>query len=182
MKRPRIQVKLLCDAPLPERFTPGASGFDLASAENRTIPAHGSAVVRTGLALGLPKGLEAQVRPRSGLAANHGIGILNSPGTIDADYRGEIKVVLFNCSCRPYRVRKGDRICQLVFSRVTSVELKPTARLSRTPRGSAGFGHTGRGNSDPQNQGSGVRVQGSGSGPQSPIPNPQLRAAPSRRT
>ena len=87
--------------------------------------------------------MEAQVRPRSGLAAKWGIGILNSPGTIDADYRGEIKVILFNFSKKPFRINKGDRIAQLVFSKVTKVVLKEQKQLSKTKRGSGGFGHTG---------------------------------------
>ena len=143
MKEPTVLVRLLKNVPMPVRRTAGSAGFDLAAAEPRTIPAHGFASVGTGIALEMPKGLEAQVRPRSGLAANHGIGILNSPGTIDADYRGEVKVILFNCSGRSYRVRPGDRICQLVFSRVVGVRLRQTDRLSRTTRGPGGFGSTG---------------------------------------
>jgi dUTP pyrophosphatase len=91
----------------------------------------------------MPKGMEAQVRPRSGLAAKSGIGILNSPGTIDADYRGEVKVILFNFSKKPFKINKGDRIAQLVFSKVTKVVLKEQKQLSKTKRGSGGFGHTG---------------------------------------
>ena len=140
----KVKVKRLRDVPLPCRQTQGSSGFDLCAAEDATIPAHGFASVGTGLAIELPNRTEAQVRPRSGLAAKHGIGILNSPGTIDADYRGEIKIVLFNMSDENHQVRSGDRIAQLVFSVVTEVELVETDGLSETGRGAGGFGHTGQ--------------------------------------
>jgi dUTP pyrophosphatase len=143
MKPAVVRVRLLGKTTLPERMTAGAAGFDLAASTEVGVPAHGYAVVGTGLALELPPGLEAQVRPRSGLAARSGIGILNSPGTIDSDYRGEIKVILFNCSDQDYTVRPGDRIAQLVFSLVVPVELKPADSLSDTERGPRGFGHTG---------------------------------------
>ncbi len=128
---------------MPVRRTGGAAGFDLAASESRTVPAQGFALIRTGVRLELPRGIEAQVRPRSGLASNRGIGILNSPGTIDPDFRGEIKVVLFNCSSRAFRVRRGDRIAQLVFSNLAAVKLRRAVRLSRTRRGMCGFGSTG---------------------------------------
>ncbi|HDR00139.1 MAG TPA: dUTP diphosphatase, partial [candidate division WOR-3 bacterium] len=95
---------------LPERRTDHAAGFDLAAAEPALVPARGRAAVGTGLALQLPPGVEAQVRPRSGLALHHGIGILNAPGTIDPDYRGEVKVILFNTNDEPFRVEPGRRI------------------------------------------------------------------------
>jgi len=141
--RNTVHVRLMKNGRMPRRHTAGAAGFDLAAAEGRVIPSHGFALVSTGLALELPPGVEAQVRPRSGLAAKHGIGILNSPGTIDSDYRGEVKVILFNCSEKDYRVRVGERVGQLVFSRVTAVELRRTNRLSGTKRGDGGFGSTG---------------------------------------
>lgn len=139
----KVRVKRLADAPLPCRQTAGSAGFDLCAAEEAEIPAHGYGSVRTGIAVELPEKAEAQVRPRSGLAAKHGIGILNSPGTIDSDYRGEIKVILFNTSNKIYHVCCGDRIAQLVFSVLTEVELVETDALSETRRGSGGFGHTG---------------------------------------
>lgn len=141
----KVKLRRLADVPLPSRQTEGSAGFDLCAAEEVVIPAHGFASVGTGLAVECPDRTEAQVRPRSGLAAKHGIGVLNSPGTIDSDYRGEIRVILFNTSDRDYQVRRGDRIAQLVFSVLTDVELTETDSLSETERGPGGFGHTGRG-------------------------------------
>ena len=136
-------VKTLAGVPVPARQTSGSSGFDLAASSDCTIPAHGFRTIRTGLAIEMPAGIEAQVRPRSGLASAYGIGVLNSPGTIDSDYRGEIKVVLFNMSAQAVRVRAGDRVAQLVFSRPLVVEFRECAKLSDTERGDGGFGHTG---------------------------------------
>jgi dUTP pyrophosphatase len=138
-----VRIKRLKDVPLPCRQTPGAAGLDLCAAEDATIAAHGFGSVGTGLAVEIPERAEAQVRPRSGLAAKHGIGVLNSPGTIDSDYRGEVKVILFNTSDQDYRVQRGDRIAQLIFSLLTDVELVETDALSETRRGPGGFGHTG---------------------------------------
>ena len=139
----KVKIRRLADVPLPRRHTQGSAGFDLCAAEEATIAAHGFGSVGTGLAVELPEGTEAEIRPRSGLAAKHGIGVLNSPGTIDSDYRGEIRVVLFNASDRDYSIRREDRIAQLVFSVLTDVELVETDSLSETRRGPGGFGHTG---------------------------------------
>ena len=139
----KVRVKRLADVLLPCRQTQGSAGFDLCAAEDVTIAAHGFGSVGTGLAVELPERTEAQLRPRSGLASKHGIGILNTPGTIDSDYRGEIRVVLFNASDRDYQVHRGDRIAQIVFSVLTDVELVETDSLSETCRGTGGFGHTG---------------------------------------
>jgi dUTP pyrophosphatase len=139
-----VRIRRLADVPLPCRQTKGSAGFDLCAAEDTTIAAHGFGSVGTGLALEIPERTEAQVRPRSGLAAKHGIGVLNSPGTIDSDYRGEVKVILFNASGQDYRVRRGDRIAQLIFSSLADVELVETDSLSETGRGPGGFGHTGQ--------------------------------------
>ena len=139
----KVRIKRLADVPLPCRQTQGSAGFDLCAAEEIVIPAHGFGSVGTGLAVELPEGTEAQVRPRSGLAAKYGIGVLNSPGTIDSDYRGEIRVVLFNASDRDYGIQRGDRIAQLVFSVLTDVELVEADSLTETSRGPGGFGHTG---------------------------------------
>jgi dUTP pyrophosphatase len=139
-----VRIRRLADVPLPARQTSGSAGYDLCAAEPAVVPARGFATVGTGIALELPDGFEAQVRPRSGLAARFGIGVLNSPGTVDSDYRGEVKVVLFNQSDSPYTVKPGDRIAQLVFGRLTEVELVEVDRLADTERGSGGFGHTGR--------------------------------------
>jgi len=143
IKNVKIRIQRLADVPLPRRHTQGSAGFDLCAAEDRTIPAHGFASVGTGLSIELPEGTEAQVRPRSGMAAKHGIGILNSPGTIDSDYRGEVKVILFNASDREYPVQRGDRIAQLVFGILADVDIVEAESLSHTARGPRGFGHTG---------------------------------------
>ncbi len=143
MKPLLVLLRRLANVPIPAKQTRGSSGFDLAASADCTIPAHGFGTVRTGLVVEMPAGVEAQVRPRSGLASVHGIGVLNSPGTIDSDYRGEVKVVLFNMSALPYKVKAGDRIAQLVFSRALSVEFKERSGLSDTERGDGGFGHTG---------------------------------------
>lgn len=108
------------------------------------IQPQGYCAIPTGIRLEIPDGYEVQVRPRSGLALNHGIGILNAPGTIDADYRGEVKVVLFNFSQEPFTIKRGDRIAQLVFARVAQAEFVKAEQLNGTERGSGGFGHTGR--------------------------------------
>jgi dUTP pyrophosphatase len=139
----KVKIKRLADVPLPCRQTEGAAGFDLCASGPALIPAHGFGSVGTGIAIELPERAEAQVRPRSGLAAKHGIGVLNSPGTIDADYRGEIRVILFNASDRDYAIKPGDRVAQIVFSIPAEVDLVESDSLSDTARGPGGFGHTG---------------------------------------
>jgi dUTP pyrophosphatase len=118
--------------------------MDLRAAEDALLPPGGRAMVATGFAIALPEGFEAQVRPRSGLAARHGITLLNSPGTIDADYRGEIKVILINHGSEAFAVKRGDRIAQMVVSPVVRVGLREETELSPTARGTGGFGSTGR--------------------------------------
>jgi dUTP pyrophosphatase len=132
-------------ARLPEYQTDGASGADLrASLENDLVMAPGArALVPTGLRLQIPGGLEAQVRPRSGLAARHGVTVLNTPGTIDSDYRGEVQVILVNLGQEEFRIRSGDRIAQLVFSPVVRVSFQARPSIDQTARGSGGFGSTG---------------------------------------
>ncbi|MCL1926034.1 MAG: dUTP diphosphatase [Syntrophorhabdaceae bacterium] len=143
-----VRVALLCDDKefLPEYRTEGAAGMDLKALVDAeiVIPPMGRALVPTGVALSIPPGVEGQVRPRSGLAINHGVTCLNSPGTIDADYRGEIRVILANLGEKPFHVRRGDRIAQIVFSSVLSARLEVTTELDVTARGTGGFGHTGR--------------------------------------
>jgi dUTP pyrophosphatase len=102
------------------------------------------ALIPTGLFIEIPEGYEAQIRPRSGLAINYGITCLNTPGTIDADYRGEIKVILINLSNEPYAIHNGDRIAQMVFAKVEQVTLQPVEIINKTTRASGGFGHTGK--------------------------------------
>ncbi len=136
-------LRLNKNHPLPYQATPAAVGFDLYATEDTLIKAHGFAAVGTGIAIELPPGVEAQIRPRSGLAFRHGIGILNSPGTIDPDYRGEIKVVLFNVSATNYEVKRGERIAQIVFAETVAAKFEEVDSLSSTQRGEGGFGHTG---------------------------------------
>lgn len=123
-----------------------ASGADIEAfvSEPLVIEAGKRAIVPTGITLEIPEGYEAQIRPRSGLAINHGITVLNSPGTIDADYRGEVKIILINSGDTDFTVNSGDRIAQIVFSPVIRAEFYPNARLSETDRGEGGFGSTGR--------------------------------------
>jgi len=134
------------DLPFPERATEEASGFDLracidgpielAPGERRLMP--------SGIAIALPPGFEAQIRPRSGLALKHGLTLLNSPGTVDSDYRGEVGVILVNLGAEAVRIERGDRIAQLVVQRVPGVRFREVQELPETQRGAGGFGHTGR--------------------------------------
>lgn len=132
--------------PLPAYETGGAAGMDLRAAvtETVTLGPMERAVIPTGVRIALPAGLEAQVRPRSGLAANHGIALVNAPGTIDSDYRGEIKVVVINLGDTPFAVHRGDRIAQLVIAPVLRAAWERVDHLPETPRGPGGFGHTGK--------------------------------------
>lgn len=133
------------DIPLPRYMTPQAAGMDLhAAVQNPVTIARGAiALIATGFAMALPEGFEAQIRPRSGLAVKHGIGLINSPGTIDADYRGEVKIALINLGDAPYTVNRGDRIAQMVIQKVCRVQLQIVESLDSTARDAGGFGHTG---------------------------------------
>lgn len=134
------------DNPLPKYATEFSAGMDL-YANNESPVTLGSlerAMIPTGIYIELPAGYEAQVRPRSGLAARHGIGITNSPGTIDADYRGEIRVILVNLSNQPFTIEKGERIAQMVIARHETITWEEVEVLSETVRGAGGFGHTGK--------------------------------------
>ncbi|MBN1637543.1 MAG: dUTP diphosphatase [Ignavibacteriales bacterium] len=145
-----IKVKRISNAfsdiPLPGYATDGSSGMDIRAAINNKLEILPKqfTLVPTNLIFEIPNGYEAQVRPRSGLSANHGIGILNSPGTIDSDYRGEIKIILFNFSDKTFVVNRGDRIAQLVISKVFKSNLCEVTELSDTERGVGGFGHSGK--------------------------------------
>ncbi|MGZ0040818.1 dUTP diphosphatase [Paenibacillus polymyxa] len=134
------------DIELPRKMSELASGFDLYAAvqEDLVLEPGKRCLVPTGFAIAMPAGLEAQIRPRSGLALKHGITCLNTPGTIDADYRGEIKVLLINLGEEPFTITRNERIAQMVFQIVPEVELKQVDHLSETVRGAGGFGHTGR--------------------------------------
>lgn len=133
------------DLPLPRYQTEGAAGVDLYAAvrEPLTLPPGARACVPTGIRIALPPGYEAQVRPRSGLALRHGIGMVNAPGTIDSDYRGEVQVILINWGHEPFIIQRGDRIAQLVVAPVVRVVWEPVAELPPSVRGEGGFGHTG---------------------------------------
>jgi len=127
----------------------GAAGLDLAAALDEPVvllPGERKAV-GSGLAIAISPGYEGQVRPRSGLAIEHGLTVINAPGTIDCDYRGEIQVILWNAGAEPFAIRRGDRIAQLVVAPVRRVVFEPVAELDATARGAGGFGHTGRGSS-----------------------------------
>ena len=129
---------------MPEYATPASAGVDLRASEGCVIPSGGRALVPTGLRIALPEGYEAQVRPRSGLALEHGVTLPNSPGTIDADYRGEIEVILMNLGSEPFVVEPGDRIAQMIVAPVTRVAWSEAEELDATERGEGGFGSTGR--------------------------------------
>lgn len=131
------------NAVMPARGSDGAAGYDLTSSEELEIPAGGRALVHTGLLIAPPKGCHIEVRPRSGLALKHGITVLNTPGTIDEDYRGEIMVILFNTSNEPFCVKPGDRIAQAVVMRHENARWKEVLEFDKTERGTSGFGSTG---------------------------------------
>lgn len=144
-----ISVKRLAhgeDLPIPKRMTPGSSGCDLAAAvEQDTVINPGErALIPTGFCYEIPVGYEVQVRPRSGLAIKHGITLLNSPGTIDSDYRGEVKIILINFGTEPFIIKRGDRIAQAIPARVaTEINFTESEKISKTARGAGGFGSSG---------------------------------------
>lgn len=129
--------------PLPAYATDGAAGMDVVSAEEVTIAPGARYAVATGLAMAIPPGFEIQVRPRSGLALKHGITVPNTPGTIDSDYRGELKVILINLGQEPFAIARGDRVAQLVLAPVVQAAWEEVAELDATERGAGGFGSTG---------------------------------------
>jgi dUTP pyrophosphatase len=144
---PQLLIKRISDAhddiPLPQYATDHSSGMDLRSSEEVTLAPGEFKMVPTGIAIEIPVGYEGQVRPRSGLAAKHGVTCLNSPGTIDADYRGEVKVILINHGKNPVTFTRGERIAQLIISKYEKVDVVDAEELTETARGSGGFGHTG---------------------------------------
>lgn len=131
------------ELPLPAYATDGAAGMDVVAAEDVTLAPGGRHAVATGFAVAIPEGYEIQVRPRSGLALKHGITVPNTPGTIDSDYRGELKVILINHGAEPFPINRGDRIAQLVLAPVTLAQWREVAELDETERGAGGFGSTG---------------------------------------
>ena len=141
----RLNPEYDSDIPLPRYMTSQCSGMDLCAAIKEDVTLHVGSItmIPTGIAIALPPGFEAQIRPRSGLACRHGIGIINAPGTIDADYRGEIKVALINLGGSPYTIHRGDRVAQMVIQKVYQAELEVVDALQETRRNEGGFGHTG---------------------------------------
>ena len=151
MEEVKIQIKRVkgeadADIPLPRYMTKGSSGMDLHAAVDQDVlimPGERK-LIPTGIAMAVPVGYEAQIRPRSGLAFKKGVGLVNSPGTIDADYRGEIGIMAINLGAEPFTIRRGDRIAQMIINRVYHASLELTEELDKTERDSGGFGHTGR--------------------------------------
>ncbi len=142
----KVQREPECeDLPLPHYQTEGSAGMDLYAAVDGTVTISPGTIqlISTGIRISIPPGLEGQVRPRSGLALKHGIGVLNSPGTIDSDYRGIVSVILFNFSKEPFHIKRGDRIAQLVINRFEKVTFTVTEELDSSERDSGGFGSTG---------------------------------------
>lgn len=142
----RLKPEKDADLPMPCYMTSNSAGMDLCAALTtpQTIAPGAIALIPTGLAIALPDGFEAQIRPRSGLAVKHGIGLINSPGTIDADYRGEIRIAVINLGPEAYTIRRGERIAQMIVQRVYQARLKIVQDLDETDRGEGGFGHTGK--------------------------------------
>lgn len=147
-RMPKIKVRIINQSsnPLPEYATEGSAGMDLRAnlQSPLTLQPLERSLVPTGIFIELPDNYEAQVRPRSGLAIRHGLTCLNSPGTVDSDYRGELKVVLINLSQEPHTIQHGDRIAQMVVGKFERIKWKKTKSISATSRGEGGFGHTGK--------------------------------------
>jgi len=148
MKTVTLNVKRLDhhrDLPLPSYQSDGSSGLDLRAAVDKAVTLQPGEIrlIPTGLSISIPKGYEAQIRPRSGLALRHGLGLVNSPGTIDADYRGEIGVIAINWGKEPLTIKRGDRIAQIVVSKVYRAKVEEVDELDPTKRGKGGFGHSG---------------------------------------
>jgi len=144
MKRIEVKIKLSKDASLPSYATIGSSGMDLRVIESGIVKKNEIKLIKTGVFLEIPEGFEAQIRPRSGLALKHGITILNTPGTIDSDYRGEICLIVANFGNEDFEYNKGDRLAQIVFAEVIKADLILSDTLEETERNDGGFGHSGR--------------------------------------
>jgi dUTP pyrophosphatase len=143
----RLNPEKDADIPLPRYMSTQAAGMDICAAVEKDLILNPGdrALVPTGLAMGLPSGFEAQIRPRSGLAARHGVTVVNSPGTIDADYRGEVRIALINLGQTPYTIRRGERIAQMVIQSVFQAQIVEVSNLDQTVRNGGGFGSTGSG-------------------------------------
>ena len=146
IKFPRLHPEMDSDIPLPRYMTPQSAGMDICAAVTEAVLLEKGeiAMLPTGFAMALPPGYEAQIRPRSGLAVKHGIGLINSPGTIDADYRGEVMIAVINLGPQPYTFQRGDRVAQMIIHRVHQAELQEVQYLDETRRSTGGFGHTGK--------------------------------------
>ena len=142
----RLRPDTDSDIPLPRYMTPQSAGMDLCAAIRKDLVLNKGelALIPTGFAIALPEGFEAQIRPRSGLAIKHGIGLINSPGTVDTDYRGEIKIAVINLGGKTYTFHRGDRIAQMVIKKVYVARLEIVEALDETRRNTGGFGHTGK--------------------------------------
>jgi dUTP pyrophosphatase len=146
----KIKIKRLSekfsDIPLPHYATTGSSGMDIRAALSEDVFLEPGKVelIPTNISVEIPNGYEIQVRPRSGLAANHSIGILNSPGTIDSDYRGEVKIIIMNFGRQDFKITRGDRIAQLIVAKVYTAKIEEVKNLNHSHRGEGGFGHTGK--------------------------------------
>ncbi len=148
MEKITIKIKRLdetTDLPLPSYESEGSSGMDIRASVTEPVELNPGEIrlIPTGLAVSVPHGYEAQIRPRSGLALKHGIGMVNSPGTIDSDYRGEIGIIVINWGQRPFTIRRGDRIAQMIIAKVYQAEIREVGVLDPTERGQGGFGHSG---------------------------------------
>lgn len=145
MEKIDVLIKTVDGADIPVYATEHSSGVDLCAFldEPLVLEPMQRALVPTGIFIGIPQGFEAEVRPRSGIAVKHGVTVLNTPGTIDADYRGEVKVILINLGNATFTINKGDRIAQMVFKKLARVDFRPVANLDSTNRGQGGFGSTG---------------------------------------
>ena len=142
----RLRPDKDADIPLPRYMTAQSAGMDICAAIENEVVLEKAAftLIPTGFAIALPPGFEAQIRPRSGLAAKHGIGLINSPGTVDADYRGEIMIAVINLGSKPYTFRRADRIAQMIIKKVYHARLEVVEHLDKTQRNTGGFGHTGK--------------------------------------
>jgi len=142
----RLRPESDSDIPLPRYMTPQSAGMDICAAISEAILLEKGeiALLPTGFAMALPPGYEAQIRPRSGLAVKHGIGLINSPGTIDADYRGEVMIAVINLGPKPYTLHRADRVAQMIIHKIHQAELQEVEYLDKTSRNTGGFGHTGK--------------------------------------
>jgi len=141
----RLDLENNADIPLPRYMTPEAAGMDICAGIEEEILLNPGDIklIPTGFAMAVPEGYEAQIRPRSGIAVKHGIGVINSPGTIDSDYRGEVKIAVINLGSEPYTIKRCDRIAQMLIKKVYHMQIEIVEELNETDRNSGGFGHTG---------------------------------------